>query len=397
MLHDPGRHETLNSSPWDPERVHAGVQAIVRDLEDSQGPDLLWPTHPLDDEEPRGLRHKSLYLGAAGVLWAMARLEGERAVTLRRRPGAAMSAVYAAYLESPDTGEVVPSYLVGEAGVLLAAWRLAAAPATADRLYACIEANLGSPTHEFLWGEPGTMLAALQMFAWTGEARWRALYLRNVEEVWRHWLPDERTGAHLWTQDMYGHVSQMLGAGHGFAGNVYTLLRGASLLSPGRREALLGRCAATLAASALVADERANWPPEVGALAPLLVQWCHGAPGIVTSFAPFPRAYSPGVEALLVQAGNLIWAAGPLRKGAGLCHGTAGNGHAFLTLYRRTGDTRWLGYARAFAMHALAQGERMREQYGQGRYSLWTGDAGLALYLWGCLAGADGLPGLDVM
>ena len=34
--------------------------------------------------------------------------------------------------------------------------------------------------------------------------------------------------------------------------------------------------------------------------------------------------------------------AGPLRKGAGLCHGTAGNGCAFLALHARTGDERWL-------------------------------------------------------
>jgi hypothetical protein len=27
-----------------------------------------------------------------------------------------------------------------------------------------------------------------------------------------------------------------------------------------------------------------------------------------------------------------------------------------------------------------------RDGYGQGRYSLWTGDVGLAIYLWDCLA-----------
>jgi len=31
-----------------------------------------------------------------------------------------------------------------------------------------------------------------------------------------------------------------------------------------------------------------------------------------------------------------------LRKGYGLCHGTAGNGYVFLNLYRATNDLKWL-------------------------------------------------------
>jgi hypothetical protein len=37
---------------------------------------------------------------------------------------------------------------------------------------------------------------------------------------------------------------------------------------------------------------------------------------------------------LALGGGELTWRAGPLRKGAGLCHGTAGNGFAFLRLHR---------------------------------------------------------------
>jgi len=39
----------------------------------------------------------------------------------------------------------------------------------------------------------------------------------------------------------------------------------------------------------------------------------------------------------------------------GLCHGTGGNGYAFLKLYRRTGDAQWLDRARAFAMRGIEQ------------------------------------------
>jgi len=103
------------------------------------------------------------------------------------------------------------------------------------------------------------------------------------------------------------------------------------------------------------------------------------------------------MEAMLVKAGTTIWNAGPLAKGPGLCHGTAGNGYAFLKLYRRTGDALWLERARSFAMHAIAQQARMRQEYGRGRHTLWTGDPGVAVYLWHCITGDDRMPGLDIL
>ncbi|WFU43082.1 lanthionine synthetase LanC family protein [Bradyrhizobium sp. CB82] len=39
-----------------------------------------------------------------------------------------------------------------------------------------------------------------------------------------------------------------------------------------------------------------------------------------------------------MDGGRFTWAAGPLTKGSNLCHGTGGNGYAFLKLYRRTND-----------------------------------------------------------
>jgi DUF1680 family protein len=82
-------------------------------------------------------------------------------------------------------------------------------------------------------------------------------------------------------------------------------------------------------------------------------------------------------------------------KGAGLCHGTGGNGFAFLKLFERTGDDRWLDRARRFAMHAIEQVERARETYGRGRYTLWTGDVGAALYLQSCLDVDAAFPTID--
>jgi hypothetical protein len=102
------------------------------------------------------------------------------------------------------------------------------------------------------------------------------------------------------------------------------------------------------------------------------------------------------LDALLLAAGEAIWCAGPLTKGANLCHGTGGNGYAFLKLYRRTGNVLWLQRARAFAMLGIAQMQADAQQYGQMHYSLWTGDPGIAIYLWHCLQGTADFPTLDV-
>ena len=84
-----------------------------------------------------------------------------------------------------------------------------------------------------------------------------------------------------------------------------------------------------------------------------LVQLCHGAPGIVLGVANLWPLASEEFKKVLINAGNLIWQAGPLKKPWGLCHGTAGNGYAFLKLYKLTGDKIWYERALQFAMHAI--------------------------------------------
>ena len=116
------------------------------------------------------------------------------------------------------------------------------------------------------------------------------------------------------------------------------------------------------------------------------LQWCKGAPGTVIA-APYLD------EDLLLAGAQLTWRAGPhgMEKGPCICHGTAGNGYAFLKTFERTGDERWLDRARRFAVHALEQVERR----GRGRYSLFTGDVGVALYAADCLDARAEYPVLD--
>jgi len=400
MLFEPDRHEALCSVPWDESQARKAVRSIVEDIEQSCCAECCWPVHPLDDSGARA-GFPSLYRGSAGVLWTLWYLRREGAAELRSNPVEGIGKAEAVYRTAPDTVEVPPSYFLGEVGVLLVLWRLTGSESAKDQLFALVQSNITNPTNEALWAAPGTMLAAWHLWEETREERWRDLFLENVEQVWKTWLFDARARCHLWTQALYGKVVQYLGGGHGFAGNVYPLLKGASLLDESRREVLYDRCVVTLRATAIFEDGAANWPPDLD-FAPsgsrgMLMQWCHGAPGMVSAITEFPPQRSLEMEALLMEAGEAVWRAGPLVKGYGLCHGTAGNGYALLKLFLRTGERVWLDRARAFAMHALAQRDRMRTQYGQGRYALWTGDPGLAVYAWHCIHGTGGLPALDVL
>jgi hypothetical protein len=386
-LWSPAAHERLAGAAWSPGRARDAVAEICRDAEDAFDPERLWPAHPLDGSVTAD-ELKTVYLGAAGMVWALERLT----LAGLHEPGRDWPGVAGGLTAGVET--LPPSLLVGRTGILLAAWLLDdPSPATADLLADAVAANVGNETNELLWGSPGTMFAASVMLERTGDARFADLWRRSAAQLLSVRDPDG-----CWTQELYGQTSRYFGAGHGFAGTAHALLQRPDLLEDA--ETFAASAARIVVEQAIGTGETANWPPHAGAPleaqpGAIRVQWCHGAPGIVTSLA----TAEPGNDELtrvLVAGGELTWRAGPLAKGAGLCHGTAGNAYAFLALQHRTGDELWLERARAFAMHAAHQVERSRGADGRGRYSLWTGDIGAAILLQRCLDGGwDGFPTLD--
>jgi hypothetical protein len=182
---------------------------------------------------------------------------------------------------------------------------------------------------------------------------------------------------------------------HGFVATAAPIIAGRDLLPPQEWLEWQQCITNTVVRNAEWQGSLANWRAhlDVPRGGQLLMQYCHGAPGFVICLADSPDRE---LDEVLRAAGEATWQAGPLRKGSNLCHGTGGNGYAFLKLYRRFGEEKWLGRARAFAMHAIAQVEQAREEYGQWRHSLWTGDPGLALYLLDCIEAKDRFPTLDV-
>lgn len=361
MLYRPDWHEPLTERAWDEAWTRDAVAALVGDAVNAWDGDDFWPVHPSDGLE-LPLPMTDLYCGGAGVIWALARLGAEFDAA------AAAARVHEAVRPLPEEieGLALPapsrsSLYAGETGSAYVRYTLAPSDAVQETLLELIAANLDNDANELMWGVPGTLLAARAIGA-DDEARASTDALRAArdDDGW-------------WTQHLYGHVGRYLGPIHGLVGNAFAL-------------GDLDSVTMILREQAVREGGHVNWPPGPED-AKFRLQWCHGAPGIITTAG----AQLDGD--LLLGAAQLIWDAGPLEageKGAGLCHGTAGNGYALLKTFELTQDELWLERARAFAVHALEQA-----QAPPPRYSLFTGGIGAALFASDCLESKARFPILD--
>ena len=401
MLFSPENHERLTDEPWDEDHTRDRIRALVADAEAAFDPVALWPaTEEWDTSGGQAvLPLTRLYAGAAGVLWGLDVLRQRGHAEVGIDVAAAALRALEKWRADPDRPErhdppvsTRASLYFGETGILLVAYKLAPRSELADDLYARVRENWNSETNELMSGSPGTMLAAKAMLDWTGDERWADAWRESAEELWRRRYWDG-----FWTYPPYGKSP---GASHGIGTNTNVLLQGGTLLPPDRHERLRKETAEALARVAVVEEGLANWPMSVEECGELVgwdgqirLQWCHGGAGVVAAAAPYLE------EELLLAGAELVWHAGPasMDKGPGICHGTAGNGYALLRAFGRTGDERWLERARRFAVHALDQVERWRERRGSGRYSLWSGDVGTALFAADCLDVRPDVPVVDYL
>jgi Lanthionine synthetase C-like protein len=388
LLYDPDLHEPLTHEPWDEARVRSQIRDLVADAEAAFDPQNLWPAHEWDGfqaEPPL----KDLYVGAAGMIWALDSLRRRDYAHVGLDLAAAARRTLELFRIRPDYAgwagegwEPPPhpeaSLFMGESGILLAAWRVAPDAEVADALHDRVCENLGNEAVEVMWGAPGTMLAARAMAGWTDESRWEDAWRKNADR-----LLADRDDEGLWTKRLYGSENRGLGPPHGFAGIARVLRLG------GKPLADAGEIARR---TAIVEEGLVNWPNHAdtreleGVDGQIRCQWCTGAPGMVVALADDLD------EELLLAAGEATWRAGPFgdEKAAGICHGTAGNGFALLKVFARTADELWLERARRFALHALAQAAHLPP-----RYSLFTGGIGAALFAARCLEARADYPVLD--
>lgn len=136
-----------------------------------------------------------------------------------------------------------------------------------------------------------------------------------------------------WHQKIY------LGSAHGVAGILQTLISfndEVCLLGQRSNQDYMGDIHGTIRSLLSNRFLSGNIPSSIGKERDNLVQWCHGAPGLILLLV---KAYEVFDEAdYLKQAVNIslnvVWSRGLLRKGMGLCHGISGNTYSFLAVYR---------------------------------------------------------------
>ena len=202
VLWDPAAHEPL-AGEWDEGAALAAIRAIAADAEEAF--DEGWPHHPRDVDAGRARRWSGTYLGGAGVVDALRRLEERGLVELRRD--------YVPYLEGLEPDEPGPSLMLGETGILLVRQRLSPSAATTRRACASSSRRMRRRAHgELLWGSPGTMLAAREL-------GFDDLWQESAERL----LADRDPETGLWRAEPRGKTARYLGAAHGFAGCVLAL------------------------------------------------------------------------------------------------------------------------------------------------------------------------------
>ncbi len=326
---------------------------------------------------------KNLYVGAAGVVWALDVLQKRGHAEMQLDLADAAARTLAAWRREPDfmSGMELPaqrqsSLLCGETGILVVAWRLAPSRELADDLFARVEENTRNDVERADVGLAGDD----DRGARDGRLDGRAALARRVERERRCARGRARRGRLL---------------------DAAPLRRYGALPRPGPRATSATSSRSGRARGTTAVPRRPCWRTErlsrtaspTGRRATgreTTRSASSGATALPGSSSPLPTT---STRSCSLAAAELTWRAGPLgpEKGCGLCHGTAGNGYAFLKAFARTGDELWLDRARRFAMHALGQ----VEQRGHGRYSLWTGDLGVALYAADCLDGRSAYPVLD--
>ncbi|KAH6894090.1 hypothetical protein B0T10DRAFT_398770 [Thelonectria olida] len=155
----------------------------------------------------------------------------------------------------------------------------------------------------------------------------------------KHWVPEyaslvqsplQRLAERILATDDDGrgnwewHGKRYFGAGHGDIGIITQVVLSCPALAPrlsSRLEKLLD-----------LQTPDGNWPTSVRALkegrSPVLVQWCHGAPGFIYSLLSllpyFPELHEQ-IDTAVHKGRELIWRHGLLTKEPSLCHGIFGN------------------------------------------------------------------------
>lgn len=365
-LYDPDRHEALRPTPWNPERLEAYSQSILAQTLARYSPAVYWPVHDLDidsgDKPSKGFN--DFYYGAGGNFWLLDYCK----ISITKQFELFLNDLQ---LEVDENASI----FLDRIAFLLFKEKISPSQNTRDELLKLIQLSLPNEKNEILFGSPSTLLLTFHAYKLSGDSRFLEACHKLKTDVWRKWEPNESLGCHAWIQH-FSTSQTFYGAAHGTLGNLQVLFTVREILTDEENEELMNRAVIAFEKMSVKQQGQANWAMSFEHQEKFLLHWCHGSPGAICSLSDHIRR-DHKTDQLLEDAGELIWLAGPLKKGTSLCHGTSGNAIAFLKLYQRTKKEIWLDRAKSFAMHCLEQCEEMKTTYGDLRFSLWTGDLGL--------------------
>uniref|UniRef100_A0A8D3AFW1 Glutathione S-transferase LANCL1 n=2 Tax=Scophthalmus maximus TaxID=52904 RepID=A0A8D3AFW1_SCOMX len=239
----------------------------------------------------------------------------------------------------------------------------------------------GGLPDELLYGRMGYLYSLAFINRQLGQDRIPLQYIQQVSEAVlasgehlsrKFRVQNQSPLMYEWYQEQY------VGAAHGLAGIYYFLMQPGFVPAEEQVHRLVRP---SIDHVRRLGFPSGNYPPCVGDDRDQLVHWCHGSPGVIYMLLQAHKAL--GVAQYLEDAlrcGEVVWRWGLLKKGYGLCHGTAGNAYTFLALYRQTQDPKHLYRACMFADWCMNYG-----QHGcrtpDTPFSLFEGMAGTIYFL----------------
>jgi lantibiotic modifying enzyme len=324
-----------------------------------------------------------MFLRLGGSVYATS---GEYAESLFKE---AARYIDAAYEVQKDSAEIIATFLCGQAGV----YALRAVIAHQNNMSAICSASvrqlfnmerdcLRERSSEILYGKAGYLYALQFVNANLPESVLPATADETINRVVQSILASGRAYSkqtHQKSPLMWRWHEEYLGAAHGLAGILYLLLQFPTFLSEDDLKDI--DAAAQWLKSLALSDH--NYPAHVDEERTDLVQWCHGAPGMVALFVRLHEVMGErgGYLAAAREAAEVVWTKGLLTKSVGLCHGTIGNAwggrYAFLALWAGTGEAHYLHKAKHFVHFALTSPHVKTIRTPDAPYSLMEGMAGV--------------------
>lgn len=399
----PERHKSLHDENlvWNEEAARVAIRNILTHSITKYLDLGYWPAHPLDDEKSEKKSFDDIYMGDSGNIWGLKQLSEKYDLSFDASSSIkkSLDKMIAGYNEESTTRS---SYLFGELGTRLAKFKISEDNIDYLEIKKIInEEKVENSYNELCLGTPGMLLAALDLYQFSGNDEDAQLCHEIKDIVVQNFVETEKYPHKHWTQTFKKHdlETKFFGFIHGFVGNVYALYKFSQVFPEGILiEQYKKELEKQLELRKVEKDDLLNWSPWMDEHRKYcLLHLCHGAPGVLLGALKIfeDKNVNDRTLELLERGAGLIWEAGTLNKGANICHGTGGNGMALLRMYEFTGDEKWLERARKMAMKCIEQVQDHFQEYGDYRYSLWTGDIGTAYFLDACINKVSMLPFME--